>query len=92
MGQDGQKDQINLESHSGPVHVLLINKESSSSQLWFFLSPHRRTSRTPPPPSAFDSSPDSAQSQPRPAEPPRAACLGEEARLTSSTSGPQTLA
>ncbi|KAM8787083.1 transcription factor E2F5 isoform 3-T3 [Rhynchonycteris naso] len=33
MGQNGQKKyQINLKSHSGPIHVLLINKESSSSQ------------------------------------------------------------
>ncbi|XP_054451107.1 transcription factor E2F5 [Pteronotus mesoamericanus] len=32
MGQNGQKKyQINLKSHSGPIHVLLINKESSSS-------------------------------------------------------------
>lgn len=32
-GQNGQKKyQINLKSHSGPIHVLLINKESSSSQ------------------------------------------------------------
>uniref|UniRef100_A0A8C5L5H1 E2F/DP family winged-helix DNA-binding domain-containing protein n=1 Tax=Jaculus jaculus TaxID=51337 RepID=A0A8C5L5H1_JACJA len=33
MGQNGQKKyQINLRSHSGPIHVLLINKESSSSK------------------------------------------------------------
>ena len=33
MGQNGQKKyQINLKSHSGPLHVLLINKESSSSK------------------------------------------------------------
>ncbi|KAF6323233.1 E2F transcription factor 5 [Rhinolophus ferrumequinum] len=33
MGQNGQKKyQINLKSHSGPIHVLLINKESSSSK------------------------------------------------------------
>lgn len=32
-GQNGQKKyQINLKSHLGPIHVLLINKESSSSQ------------------------------------------------------------
>ncbi|XP_060100600.1 transcription factor E2F5-like [Heteronotia binoei] len=30
LGQ--KKYQINLSSHSGPIHVLLINKESSSSQ------------------------------------------------------------
>nr|KAF6326237.1 E2F transcription factor 5 [Pipistrellus kuhlii] len=33
LGQNGQKKyQINLKSHLGPIHVLLINKESSSSQ------------------------------------------------------------
>ncbi|GAB5584074.1 transcription factor E2F5 isoform X2 [Prionailurus iriomotensis] len=33
MGQNGQKKyQINLKSHSGPIHVLLINKESNSSK------------------------------------------------------------
>ncbi|EHB01318.1 Transcription factor E2F5, partial [Heterocephalus glaber] len=33
MGQNGQKKyQINLKSHSGPIHVLLINKESGSSK------------------------------------------------------------
>ncbi|XP_053414994.1 transcription factor E2F5 isoform X2 [Nycticebus coucang] len=33
MGQNGQKKyQINLKSCSGPIHVLLINKESSSSK------------------------------------------------------------
>ncbi|KAF3822584.1 hypothetical protein GH733_007958, partial [Mirounga leonina] len=32
-GQNGQKKyQINLKSHSGPIHVLLINKESNSSK------------------------------------------------------------
>ncbi|XP_006880572.1 PREDICTED: transcription factor E2F5 [Elephantulus edwardii] len=33
MGHNGQKKyQINLKSHAGPIHVLLINKESSSSK------------------------------------------------------------
>ncbi|XP_065607955.1 transcription factor E2F5 isoform X2 [Cyrtonyx montezumae] len=33
MGQNGQKKyQINLKSSSGPIHVLLINKESNSSK------------------------------------------------------------
>ncbi|XP_056680161.1 transcription factor E2F5 isoform X3 [Monodelphis domestica] len=33
MGQNGQKKyQINLKSHTGPIHVLLINKDSSSSK------------------------------------------------------------
>ncbi|NXJ14776.1 E2F5 factor, partial [Odontophorus gujanensis] len=33
MGQNGQKKyQINLKSSSGPIHVLLINKESNASK------------------------------------------------------------
>ncbi|XP_038203481.1 transcription factor E2F5 [Arvicola amphibius] len=40
MGQNGQKKyQINLKSHSGPIHVLLINKESSSSKPMVFPVP-----------------------------------------------------
>ncbi|XP_036906119.1 transcription factor E2F5 isoform X2 [Sturnira hondurensis] len=40
MGQNGQKKyQINLKSHSGPIHVLLINKETSSSQPMVFPVP-----------------------------------------------------
>ena len=42
MGQNGQKKyQINLKSHSGPIHVLLINKESSSSKPVVFPVPPR---------------------------------------------------
>uniref|UniRef100_A0A8B9P7W1 E2F transcription factor 5 n=1 Tax=Apteryx owenii TaxID=8824 RepID=A0A8B9P7W1_APTOW len=40
MGQNGQKKyQINLKSSSGPIHVLLINKESSSSKPMVFPVP-----------------------------------------------------
>ncbi|XP_050188959.1 transcription factor E2F5 isoform X2 [Myiozetetes cayanensis] len=40
MGQNGQKKyQINLKSSSGPIHVLLINKESSSSKPTVFPVP-----------------------------------------------------
>ncbi|XP_062345894.1 transcription factor E2F5 isoform X2 [Cinclus cinclus] len=40
MGQNGQKKyQINLKSNSGPIHVLLINKESSSSKPMVFPVP-----------------------------------------------------
>uniref|UniRef100_A0A8C9MGB9 E2F transcription factor 5 n=1 Tax=Serinus canaria TaxID=9135 RepID=A0A8C9MGB9_SERCA len=40
MGQNGQnKYQINLKSSSGPIHVLLINKESSSSKPTVFPVP-----------------------------------------------------
>ncbi|KAI1243485.1 hypothetical protein IHE44_0001108 [Lamprotornis superbus] len=39
-GQNGQKKyQINLKSNSGPIHVLLINKESSSSKPTVFPVP-----------------------------------------------------
>ncbi|NWU94156.1 E2F5 factor, partial [Upupa epops] len=40
LGQNGQKKyQINLKSSSGPIHVLLINKESSSSMPMVFPVP-----------------------------------------------------
>ncbi|KFQ68135.1 hypothetical protein N335_11992, partial [Phaethon lepturus] len=40
MGQNGQKKyQINLKSSSGPIHVLLINKDSSSSKPMVFPVP-----------------------------------------------------
>ncbi|NWS86588.1 E2F5 factor, partial [Toxostoma redivivum] len=40
MGQNRQKKyQINLKSNSGPIHVLLINKESSSSKPTVFPVP-----------------------------------------------------
>ncbi|NWY75512.1 E2F5 factor, partial [Erithacus rubecula] len=40
MGQNGQKKyQINLKSNSGPINVLLINKESSSSKPTVFPVP-----------------------------------------------------
>ncbi|KFV90202.1 Transcription factor E2F5, partial [Eurypyga helias] len=40
MGQNGQKKyQINLKSSSGPIHVLLINKQSSSSKPMVFPVP-----------------------------------------------------
>ncbi|KFP77569.1 Transcription factor E2F5, partial [Apaloderma vittatum] len=55
MGQNGQKKyQINLKSSSGPIHVLLINKESSSSKPMVF--------PVPPPD-------DLAQPSPQPAVP-----------------------
>uniref|UniRef100_A0A663N009 E2F transcription factor 5 n=1 Tax=Athene cunicularia TaxID=194338 RepID=A0A663N009_ATHCN len=40
MGQNGQKKyQINLKSSSGPIHVLLINKDSSSAKPMVFPVP-----------------------------------------------------
>lgn len=40
QGQNGQKKyQINLKSSSGPIHVLLINKESNSSKPMVFPVP-----------------------------------------------------
>ncbi|KFQ23915.1 Transcription factor E2F5, partial [Merops nubicus] len=54
MGQNGQtKYQINLKSSSGPIHVLLINKESSSSQPMVFpVPPPDDLSQTPSQPAA----------------------------------------
>ena len=49
MGQNGQKKyQINLKSHSGPIHVLLINKESSSSKPVVFPVPPSDDLAQPP--------------------------------------------
>ncbi|KFO75476.1 Transcription factor E2F5, partial [Cuculus canorus] len=50
MGQNGQKKyQINLKSSSGPIHVLLINKESSSSKPMVFPVPPPEDLAQPPP-------------------------------------------
>uniref|UniRef100_A0A8D0DLZ8 E2F transcription factor 5 n=1 Tax=Salvator merianae TaxID=96440 RepID=A0A8D0DLZ8_SALMN len=49
----GQKKyQINLKSHSGPIHVLLINKESSSSKPVVFPVPPPEDLMQPPSQSA----------------------------------------
>ncbi|NXI70828.1 E2F5 factor, partial [Anseranas semipalmata] len=54
MGQNGQKKyQINLKSSSGPIHVLLINKESSSSKPMVFpVPPPDDLAQTPSQPAA----------------------------------------
>uniref|UniRef100_A0A8B9DZV9 E2F transcription factor 5 n=1 Tax=Anser cygnoides TaxID=8845 RepID=A0A8B9DZV9_ANSCY len=54
MGQNGQKKyQINLKSNSGPIHVLLINKESSSSKPMVFpVPPPDDLAQTPSQPAA----------------------------------------
>ncbi|XP_071890583.1 transcription factor E2F5 isoform X2 [Anas platyrhynchos] len=54
MGQNGQKKyQINLKSNSGPIHVLLINKESSSSKpVVFPVPPPDDLAQTPSQPAA----------------------------------------
>ncbi|XP_061198994.1 transcription factor E2F5 isoform X2 [Neopsephotus bourkii] len=58
MGQNGQKKyQINLKSSSGPIHVLLINKESSFSKPMVFPVP-------PPDDLAQPSSPPEAPAAP----------------------------
>ncbi|XP_057282101.1 transcription factor E2F5 isoform X3 [Pezoporus wallicus] len=58
MGQNGQKKyQINLKSSSGPIHVLLINKESSFSKPMVFPVP-------PPDDLAQPSSPPAATATP----------------------------
>ncbi|XP_027674312.2 transcription factor E2F5 isoform X1 [Chelonia mydas] len=68
MGQNGQKKyQISLKSSSGPIHVLLINKESSSSTPVVFPVPpsddltqppsQPATPLTPPKPTASTENP-----------------------------------
>ncbi|KFQ43175.1 Transcription factor E2F5, partial [Nestor notabilis] len=53
MGQNGQKKyQINLKSSSGPIHVLLINKESSFSKPMVFPVPLPDDLAQPPSPPA----------------------------------------
>ncbi|XP_058524753.1 transcription factor E2F5 isoform X2 [Ochotona princeps] len=66
MGQNGQKKyQINLKSHSGPIHVLLINKESSSSKPVVF--------PIPPPDDLTQPSSQSSSTPVTPQKPPGAA-------------------
>ncbi|XP_042724948.1 transcription factor E2F5 [Tympanuchus pallidicinctus] len=54
MGQNGQKKyQINLKSSSGPIHVLLINRESNSSKPMVFpVPPPDDLAQTPSQPAA----------------------------------------
>ncbi|XP_066208401.1 transcription factor E2F5-like [Saccopteryx leptura] len=76
MGQNGQKKyQINLKSRSGPIRVLLINKQSSSSQPVAFPVPppddltqpssQPSTPRTPQKPSPSTQSPPGQPSSER---------------------------
>lgn len=51
QGLNGQKKyQINLKSHAGPIHVLLINKEASSSKPVAFPVPPPDDLTQPPAP------------------------------------------
>nr|XP_033785283.1 transcription factor E2F5 [Geotrypetes seraphini] len=54
LGQNGQKKyQITLKSHSGPIHVLLINKDSNSSMpVVFQVPPPDDLSQSPSQPAA----------------------------------------
>ncbi|ELK23165.1 Transcription factor E2F5 [Myotis davidii] len=94
MGQNGQKKyQINLKSHSGPIHVLLINKESSSSQPVVFPVPppddltqppsQPSTPRTPHKPSPAPPSP------PRPPASERSPGLQHIPATDSASGGPR---
>ncbi|NXA14809.1 E2F5 factor, partial [Sapayoa aenigma] len=66
MGQNGQKKyQINLKSSSGPIHVLLINKESSSSKPTVFPVPPPDDLAQPP------SQPAAPATPLKPATPPQ---------------------
>ncbi|XP_067409628.1 transcription factor E2F5 [Emydura macquarii macquarii] len=65
MGQNGQKKyQISLKSSSGPIHVLLINKESSSSTPVVFPVPPPDDLAQPP------SQPATPVTPPKPTAPP----------------------
>ncbi|XP_005042318.1 PREDICTED: transcription factor E2F5 [Ficedula albicollis] len=70
MGQNGQKKyQINLKSNSGPIHVLLINKESSSSKPTVFPVPPPDDLAQPPSQPAAPATPlKSAAAPPNPPE------------------------
>lgn len=51
QGLNGQKKyQINLKSHAGPIHVLLINKEASSAKPVAFPVPPPDDLTQPPAP------------------------------------------
>uniref|UniRef100_A0A8D0L9C7 E2F transcription factor 5 n=1 Tax=Sphenodon punctatus TaxID=8508 RepID=A0A8D0L9C7_SPHPU len=69
MGQNGQKKyQINLKSHSGPIHVLLINRESSSSKPVVFPVPPpddltQPSSQPATPPKPITATPNSSEQQ-----------------------------
>ncbi|KGL81344.1 Transcription factor E2F5, partial [Tinamus guttatus] len=80
MGQSGQKKyQINLKSSSGPIQVLLINKESSSSKPMVFPVPPPDDLAQPP------SQPATPVTPPKPApatpNPPEQGGLNQEQHL-----------
>ncbi|KAM5212101.1 transcription factor E2F5 isoform 1-T1 [Hipposideros larvatus] len=65
MGQNGQKKyQINLKSHSGPIHVLLINKEPSSAKPVVFPVPPPDDLTQPPCQPATPAAPQKAGAAP----------------------------
>uniref|UniRef100_A0A8C7EG20 E2F transcription factor 5 n=1 Tax=Nothoprocta perdicaria TaxID=30464 RepID=A0A8C7EG20_NOTPE len=70
MGQNGQKKyQINLKSSSGPIQVLLINKESSSSKPMVFpVPPPDDLAQAPSQPATPVTPPKPAPATPSPPE------------------------
>ncbi|XP_058876262.1 transcription factor E2F5-like isoform X2 [Acipenser ruthenus] len=73
LGQNGQKKyQVNLRSHSGPIQVLLMNRESSSSKPVVF---------TVPPPDDLSVMPTPPATPATPQKSPPAQHLPEQASL-----------
>ncbi|MGH0134883.1 UNVERIFIED_CONTAM: hypothetical protein FKN15_067581 [Acipenser sinensis] len=73
LGQNGQKKyQVNLRSHSGPIQVLLMNRESSSSKPVVF---------TVPPPDDLSVMPTPPATPATPQNSPPARHLPEQASL-----------
>ncbi|XP_067887764.1 transcription factor E2F5 isoform X1 [Heterodontus francisci] len=69
LGPNGQKKyQINLKSQSGPIHVLLINKESNSSKPVVFPVPPPDDLMQPQQDLAIPSSPEKFSSIPLPSD------------------------
>ncbi|MGH0141924.1 UNVERIFIED_CONTAM: hypothetical protein FKN15_030848 [Acipenser sinensis] len=63
LGQNGQKKyQVNLRSHSGPIQVLLMNRESSSSKPVVFTVPPPDDLSVMPTPPATPATPQKAPS------------------------------
>ncbi|NXG66806.1 E2F5 factor, partial [Hemiprocne comata] len=88
QGQNGQKKyQINLKSSSGPIHVLLINKESSSSKPMVFPVPPPDDLAQPPSQPAAPATPLKPATAPQ--NPPEQGLdQGEELPQTSVVDAP----
>ncbi|XP_014820994.1 PREDICTED: transcription factor E2F5 [Calidris pugnax] len=90
MGQNGQKKyQINLKSSSGPIHVLLINKESNSSKPMVFPVPPPDDLAQPPTQPAAPATPLKPSTAPQnPPEHPPELNQGQELPQTPVADAP----